>query len=82
MKEEKCDSLNFKSCVQFVRRCEELLVTEKFEIESNAAGNKFSAVGADTPKKCPKVRKELFDFFIDIRSSLRARLPNKFLCRN
>ena len=41
MKEEKYD---FKSCVQFVRRCEELLVTGKFEIEGNAVGNKFSVV--------------------------------------
>ena len=73
MKEEKCDSPDFKSCVQFVRRCEELLVTGKFEIEGNAVGNKFRVVGAGAPRKCPSVRKELFDFFIDIRSSLCQR---------
>ena len=78
MKEEKCDSPDFKSCVQFVRRCEELLVTGKFEIEGNAVGNKFSVVGAAAPRKCPSVSKELFEFFIDIRSSLKARLPKKF----
>ena len=77
MKEEKCDSPDFKSCVQFVRRCEELLVTGKFEIEGNAVGNKFRVVGAGAPRKCPSVRKELFDFFIDIQSSLKARLPKK-----
>ena len=77
MKEEKCDSPDFKSCVQFVRRCEELLVTRKFEIEANVVGNKFCVVGAGAPRKCPSVRKKLFDFFIDIRSSLKARLSKK-----
>ena len=28
MKKQKCDTPDFKSCVQYVRRCEELLVTE------------------------------------------------------
>ena len=76
-KEKNCDSANFKSCVQFVRRCEELLVTGKFEIEGNAVENKFRIVGAGAPRKWPSVRKELFDFFIDIQSSLKARLPKK-----
>ena len=70
MKQEKCDSPDFKSCVQFVR-CEELLVTKKFETEANAVGSKFCVVGAGAPRKYPSVRKKLFDFFIDIRSSLR-----------
>ena len=77
MKKEKCDSPSFKSFVQFVRRYEELLVTGKFKIEGNAVGNKFCVVGADTPRKCSSVRKELFDFFIDMRSSLKTRLPKK-----
>ena len=63
MKEEKYD---FKSCVQFIRRCEELLVTGKFEIEGNAVGNKFSVVIAGGHRN-----------IIDIRSSLKARLPKK-----
>ena len=65
--------------MQFVRRCEELLVTGKFEIEGNAVENKFRIVGAGAPRKWPSVRKELFDFFIDIQSSLKARLPRKIL---
>ena len=77
MKEEKRDSLDFKRCVQFVRRYEEPLVTGKFEIAGNAVGNKFHAVVAGAPRKCPNVRKEFSDIFIDIRSSLKARLPKK-----
>ena len=41
-------------------------MTGKFEIEGNAVGNKFRVVGAGAPRKCPSVRKEVFDFFIDI----------------
>ena len=74
---EKHDSPDFKSCVKFVGRYEKLLVTGKFEIEGNDVGNKFRIAGAGAPKKCLSVRKELFDIFIDIRSSLKARLPKK-----
>ena len=66
MKEEKCDSLDFKSCVQFVGRCEELLVTGKFEIKGNGVGNKFRVVGLGTPRKCLSVSKKIFHVFIDI----------------
>ena len=52
-------------------------MTGKFEIEGNAVGNKIPVAGAGAPRKCPNVRKELFNFFIDIQSSLKARLPKK-----
>lgn len=71
MKDEKSDTADYKSCVKFVGRCEE------FDIEGNDVANKFRAAGAGARKKCPSVRKELFEFFIDIRSSLKARLPKK-----
>ena len=53
MKEKKYD---FKSCVQFVRRCEELLVTGKFKIEGNAVGKKFSAVIAGAHRNIIDIR--------------------------
>ena len=52
-------------------------MTGKFEIEGNAVGNKFRVAGAGVPRKFPSVRKKLFDFFIDIRSSLKAKFPKK-----
>ena len=52
---------------------EEILVTGKFKI----VGSKFCVAGAGTPRKSPRVMKELFDFFIDIQSSLKARLSKK-----
>ena len=48
------------------------MIQEKFEIEGNAVGNKFPIVGAGAPKRCPSVRREVIEFFIDIRSSLKA----------
>ena len=77
MKNEKNDTPDFKSCVKFVGRCEDLLVNGQFDIEGNAVGNKFRIAGAGAPKKCVSVRRELFDFFIDIRSTLKGRLPKK-----
>ena len=77
MKDEKSDTPDYKSCVRFGGRCEELLVQGKFDIEENDVANKYRVVGAGAPKKCLCVRKELLEFFIDIKSSLKARLPKK-----
>ena len=77
MKEEKSDSSDFKSCVKFVGRCEELLTTGQFAIEGNDCCNKFRVAGAGAPQKVVDVRLALFQYFVDIRSSLKARLPKK-----
>ena len=53
MKEEKCGGPDFRSCVELVRKCEELLVTGKFEIEGNAVGNKFRVAGAGAQGNVP-----------------------------
>ena len=66
MKDEKSDTSDYKSCIKFVGRCEELLKNGSFDIEGNAIGTKFRIQGAGAPKKCPSMRKELFEFFIDI----------------
>ena len=52
-------------------------MTRKFEIRGNAIRNKFCVVGAGAPRKFSSVRIKLFDFFLDIRFSLKARLPKK-----
>lgn len=63
--------------VKLLGRCEELLRTGKFAVESNDVATKFRNAGAGAPKKAPGVRKTPFEFFIDFRSSLKARLPKK-----
>ena len=68
-------SFDFKSCVKFIGRCEKLLETGHFDIERNDVAGKCGVLGAGAPRKAVEVRKALFDYFIDIRSALKARLP-------
>ena len=75
MKDEGSTSSDYKTCIKFFGRCEELLITEQFDIEGNDVSNKSRVAGAGAPKKAIELRNELFQYFIDIRSSLKARLP-------
>ena len=79
MKDEVNKSSNFKSCVKFVGRCEKLLEIGQFDIEGNDVAGKFRVLGAGAPKKAVEVRKALFEYFIDIRSVLKARLSKGLL---
>ena len=72
MKDEVNKSSDFKSCVKFVGRCEKLLEIGKFDIEGYDVAGKFRVLGAGAPKKAVEVRKALFEYFIDIRSALKA----------
>ena len=59
-----------------------MFTTEQFDIEGNDVSNKFIVVGTAAPKKAIDLRNELFEYFIDFRSSLKARLPkNIFLAK-
>ena len=79
MKDEVNKSSDFKSCVKFVGRWEKLRETGQFDIEGNDVAGKFRVLVAGAPKKAVEVRKALFEYCIDIRSTLKARLP-KGLC--
>ena len=72
MEDKVNKSSDFKSCVG---PCEKLLETSQFDIEGNNIAGKFRVVGAGAPKKAVEIRKVLFEYFIDIRSALKARLP-------
>ena len=59
-----------------------MFTTEQFDIEGNDVSNKFIVAGAAAPKKAIDLRNELFEYFIDFTSSLKARLPkNIFLAK-
>ena len=82
MKGEVSTRSKYKSCIKFVGRCEELLTTGQLDIEGNYVSNKFGVSGAGAPKKAIVLKNKLFQYFIDIRSSLKARLPkNIFLAK-
>ena len=78
VKDEVSTSSDYKSCIKFVGGCEELFTTKKFDIEGNEVSNKFRVAGAGAPKKAIDLRNELSQYFIDIRSSLKARLSKMF----
>ena len=80
MKDEVSTSSDYKSCIKFVGTCEVLLTNGQFDIKGNDVSNKFTVAGAGAPKKAIDLRNKLYQYFIDIRSSLKARLPkNIFL---
>ena len=59
-----------------------MLTTGQFDIEGNDLSNKFGVAVADAPKKAIDLRNKLFQYFINIRFSLKARWPkNIFLAK-
>ena len=79
MKDEQCDSADFKSATKFVARCLDKLEKGLFDIEENHCSNKFRVLGAGPTRRAIEVRHALFDYFIDVRSSLKGRLPGSVL---
>ena len=79
LREERCDTVDFKSATKFVSRCLEKLDRGKFDAEENRRSGKCRALGAVKPKHAVKVRQALFSFFIDARTSLTGHLPRYIL---
>ena len=72
---ERCDATDFKSATKFVTRCLEKFERGDFDAEENNTSKKFRLPGAGPPVRALEVRDALFDYFIDIRGSLKGRLP-------
>ena len=64
----------FKSAKSFVSRCLTKFENGQFNIEGNDGANRYRLLGAGPPRKAVELRESLFDFFIDIRYSLKGRL--------
>ena len=60
MKNEPNNTSEFKSCVKFVSRCEQLLTTRQFATEGYACVDKFRIVGVKDPKKMSKRESSIF----------------------
>ena len=76
---EKCDNADFKSATKFVVRCMEKFEKGEFDKEGNDSKNKYRLLGAGPQKRALEVRSSLFDYFIDIQSTLKGRLPQCIL---
>ena len=70
LKNEKSDSKEFKSAAKFATRYLEKLEKSDLFIKGNTSKTKFRLLGAGPPNRGVKVRLALFDYFIDVRSSL------------
>ena len=79
LKEERCDMVDFKSAAKFVSIFLEILYRGDFDVEENRRSDKFRVLGADKPKHAVEVRQALFSFVIDVRTSLKRRLPRFIL---
>ena len=64
----------FKSAKSFVSRCLTKFENGQFNIEGNDGAKRYRLLGAGPPRKAVELRESLFDFFIDIRYSLKGRL--------
>lgn len=79
LKGETCDQKNFKSATKFVVRCMEKYERGQFDIEGNDSSKKFRLAGAGAPKRALEVRTALFEYFVDVRYTLKGRLPRFLL---
>jgi hypothetical protein len=75
----KSHEKEFLSATKFVVRCLEKLEKGDYDIEGNNTKSKLRLMGAGAPKRALEVRSALFDYFVDIRSTLKGRLPRFIL---
>ena len=77
LKEEPNDSNDFKNACKFTTRCVELEEKGRLEIERNCPKNYFRVAGTGVPTKAVDVRNGFFEYFIDVRTTMKERLPIK-----
>ena len=63
LKEERCDTTDFKLVTKFVSRCLEKLDRGEFDAEEDGRSDKYRVLGTGKPKYAVEVRPALFNFF-------------------
>ena len=79
LKDSTTDNKDFISATKFVKRCLDKLEAGTFDIEGNTSASHYRIKGAGPPVRALEVRQSLFDYFVDVRCSLKGRLPRKLL---
>ena len=64
-----------KKVVKLGKRCYESQIASQCDIKEPPTKSKFRNPGGGRKVNAPEVREALYDWFIDIRGSLKARLP-------
>ena len=72
----KSDSQEIKNACKLAKRCYEKL--KRGDSEDGAALKTFRTTGGGRKSRAPEVREALFQWFIDVRTSLNALLPKSF----
>ena len=70
---------NLESAINFGNRCYEIVASNENTciIDSQPSKSKYRKPGGGRKATIPDVCEALFEWFIDVRSSLKARLPRK-----
>ena len=71
----KNDGPVVKNAVKLRKRCYDQQMRNQLEIVEPPAKSKFCNPGGGRKVTAPEVREALYDWFIDVRGSLKARLP-------
>ena len=71
----KDDDPNFRKAVKHATRCCNEI--EQLRDPSTCAPAKKRAIGGGRKSKAPEVREALFSWFVDVRESLKGRLPRR-----
>ena len=69
----KSDSQELKKACKLAKRCYEKL--ERGDFEDGTSSKKFRFSGGGRKSRAPEVRDAIFQWFIDVRTSVKARLP-------
>ena len=75
LKNAKSDDSEFKEALQLATRCYRKIKSGD-EVEVNSK-KKFREPGAGQKPAAPEVRQALFEWFVEVRGTLKARLPRR-----
>ena len=67
---------NFQKACRMATRCYQKKNDDDVAVDSSK--KKFRASGGGRKVRVPDVREAMFEWFVDVRTSLKARLPRKF----
>ena len=78
LKNAKHNDRNLEAAIKLGKRCYQQITESKGEVTiDEPSKSKYRRVGGGRKKTIPDVREALFDWFIDIRGTLKAHLPRK-----
>ena len=79
LKNVKHNDPNLESAIKLRKRCCENVASNENTciIDAQPSKSKYRKPGGGRKATIPDVREALFEWFIDVRSSLKARLPRK-----